>query len=86
MVVIDSHYLHIRCSMYSALAFWYDYLGACDCTSYWWVFLKKNNHSNLHAYIREALVYVVPIGMIQAVTNRQVGLKWVILILMIKIK
>jgi hypothetical protein len=24
-----------------------------------------------------ALVYVVPIGMIQAVTNRQVGLKWV---------
>lgn len=26
-----------------------------------------------------ALVYVVPIGMIQAVTNRQVGLKWVAL-------
>lgn len=26
-----------------------------------------------------ALVYVVPIGMIQAVTNRQVGLKWVVL-------
>ena len=31
--------------------------------------------SNLDPYIREALVFVIPIGMIQAITNQQVGLK-----------
>lgn len=37
--------------------------------------LSQNTFSNLDTYIRGALVYVIPIGMIQAITNRQVGLK-----------
>jgi hypothetical protein len=76
IVVIDSHYLCIRMSLHSALAFWYDHLGACDCTFYRWAFPKEL--TDLNAYIREALVYVIPVGMIQAVTNRQVGLKWAV--------
>ena len=35
MVIIDSYFLHIRFSVHPALAYWYDHLGACDCTSYW---------------------------------------------------
>ena len=35
----------------------------------------KKKNSSLDTYTREAFVYVIPIGMIQAVTNRQVGLK-----------
>ena len=31
--------------------------------------------NSLDTYIREGLVFVIPIGMIQAITNRQVGLK-----------
>ena len=31
--------------------------------------------SSLVTYIREGLVFVIPVGMIQAITNRQVGLK-----------
>ena len=34
--------------------------------------LEKHQSCSLY---REALVFVIPIGMIQAVTNRQVGLK-----------
>ena len=36
---------------------------------------SRKEFSNLDVYFRKALVYVIPIGMIQAVTNRQVGLK-----------
>jgi hypothetical protein len=36
---------------------------------------QKKKFSNLDTYIREGLVFVIPIGMIQAITNRQVGLK-----------
>ena len=35
MVIIDSYLLHIRFLVYSTLAYWYDPLGACDCTSHW---------------------------------------------------
>ena len=73
IVIIDSHYFRIRFCVYSALAYWYDHLGAWDCTSYRLAFPKKI--SNLDTYIREGLVFVIPIGMIQAITNQQVGLK-----------
>jgi hypothetical protein len=77
MVIVDSHQLHICFSLYSALADWHDNLGPYTCTSHWWAF--QNDFSKVDAYIREALVYVIPIGMIQAITNRQIGLKWAVL-------
>ena len=37
--------------------------------------LSGKKISILDTYIWEGLVFVIPVGMIQAVTNRQVGLK-----------
>ena len=35
MVIIDSYFLRVRFCVYQTLAYWYDHLGAFDCTPRW---------------------------------------------------